>query len=281
MARQPEAIRPPSCLLEVQRWLAGLILRERPLDESEANAATGRLRLEDPRLARARLAAYVGGYPARIEESLADAYPAVRHILGAAEFHRLAADYMPMVPAGTYNLNAVGYRLPELLRQHRLNGELPFLADLAALEWAVWKAFHAGPGQPFDPARLAGWSAADFERAAVRLQPGVAVVCSEWPIADLWAARSTPRDQIDIVLAGRPQNVLVYRCGLEVACETLGRLEAEALSALAAGRTLGEVARRLAAAGADPADVGAWFGGWSARGLVADCDCARGASPGT
>ncbi len=259
---------PPEHLRQAQRWLAGVILNPETLD---AHAAVARIRQPDAESAATRLGAYTGGYPARIEESLADAYPAVRHLLGTGRFRELARRYLPLVPKGCYNLNAIGGTLADLLDADPLSAELPFLADLARLEWAVWNAFHAPPAPPLDVSELTEWTAEDWATATIDFAPGVSVIRSRWPIADLWAARSTPKERIDIVLEGRPQTVLVSRRGYDVECTPISELEARAIEALGDGRILIAVTAELAAAGAQPDQVEAWFAGWSERGIVARC----------
>ncbi len=259
---------PPPALREVQRWLASAIMDPEGLALDDA---AERIRRPAAGTVLDRLGAYAGGYPARIEESLADAYPAVKHLMGARRFRELSRRYLPRVPCGCYNLNAVGGLLAELLETDPLGCDLPFLADLARLEWAVWQAFHAPHAPPFHASDLVEWSADDWAGAQVVFAPGVRVVRSRWPIADLWAARNTPYEQIDIEVEGRPQTVLVHRRGLDVICMPISDLEARAIEALGDGRILVAVTTELATAGARAEDVEAWFAAWSERGMIARC----------
>lgn len=266
--RSCDAAAPPLRLRELQRWLASAIMKPESLDLDDA---TEKIRRPAAGTVLDRLGAYAGGYPVRIEESLADVYPAVRHLVGARRFRELSRRYLPRVPAGCYNLNAVGGVLAELLEADPLGCDLPFLADLARLEWAVWQAFHAPQAPPFHASDLAEWRAEDWAGAVVGFAPGVRVVRSCWPIADLWAARNTPREQIDIEVEGRPQTVLVHRHGLDVMCTPISDLEARAIEALGDGRSLIAVTAELATAGAQAEDVEAWFAAWSGRGMIARC----------
>jgi hypothetical protein len=243
-------------------------------------------RLEDPGFGReiddlvvsrsrertiARLRAYTGGYPARIGESLRESFPALAHVLGAGGFDALVRRYLPHAPAGIYNLNDVGGGLAAFLCTDVAGRELPFAPDLARLEWAVQRAFHAREKELLDPASTAGWTLEDWSAAVLELQPSVAVVRSSWPIRDVWAARDTPVEEIDIETEGRADRVLVHRAGYRVACESIDDDEANAIEALCRGVTLGEVAEDLAEGGADPNAVARWFSLWSARGLIAGC----------
>src|SRR5512145_1717848 len=52
-----------------------------------------------------RLRVYANGYPARIQESLAETYPAVARVVGAVAFDHLARRYAARVALTSYNLN--------------------------------------------------------------------------------------------------------------------------------------------------------------------------------
>ncbi|HWP64793.1 MAG TPA: DNA-binding domain-containing protein [Candidatus Limnocylindria bacterium] len=256
-------------LHETQRWLADLILDPRRVDAGAVDPSAALA--YDPDTARIRLGAYTGGYPARLEEALAETFPAVRHVVGADTFRRMVERYLPAVPAGIYNLNDVGAALPAWLATDELARALPLLPDTARLELAVHRAFHATLLPPFDPAPLAHWQPADWEAAVIRFQPGVALVRSRWPIYDVWQARTQPRDTIDIVVDGRPQDVLVARTGYRVTPAVVPAEQAALLERLLEGEPLGAALGRLGDAVA-PEAVSAWFAGWARDGLVAGCE---------
>jgi hypothetical protein len=256
-------------LRETQRWLARIILDPAALDDGTLDASA--TLSTDAATARTRLGAYTGGYPARVEEALAEAYPALRHVCGASTFHALVHRYLPSVPAGIYNLSDVGTNLPAFLARDELARQVPLSIDLARLELAVQRAFHATLEPPFDPAPLAAWTLDDWDVAVVRFQPGVTLVHSPWPIHDVWEARTRPREAIDIVVEGRPQSVLVHRIDVRVVTAVITFAEATVLEALLRGDRLGAVTERLAAGGVEGGTVTGWLAGWVARGLVASC----------
>ena len=86
-------------LADHQRWLASLILEPERL-VGDATDAVRPVTLDDVEAARSRLGAYVNGYPARLGEALAEAYPAVRVVVGDDTFRALVERYRPAVPVG-------------------------------------------------------------------------------------------------------------------------------------------------------------------------------------
>ena len=216
-----------------------------------------------------RLAVYAEGYVVRMREALSEVYEAIAHLLDAAAFQRLAFDYARAHPSREYNLSFAGRHLPDFLPRWPTTADLPFLPDLARLEWAVCDAFHAFEQPPLEAARLSSLTLEEWASVQLRFQPSVRVVSSAWPILDLWQARTAPRQEIDILLVDRPQHVLVFRQGTRVRCEQLEPQEANALSALLTGECLGGVCERLAKDAGEAPPIGAWCARWAGAGLFA------------
>lgn len=246
---------PEPSLRELQRWMKSKILPPERADaavpEVDLNPQAG-----DP--GTERLSVYSGGYLARMEEGLEESYPAVRRVAGRRGFHALAHDYAAGHPSRDYNLSLVGKDLPVFLEGYSLTKELPFLPDLARLEWAVAEAFHAFDQPPLDPAHLSAIPPEEWERIRLVFQPSLRMVSSAWPILDIWEARDKPVSEVKINLVGRPQRVRVCRQAFQVHCELLDELQEAALRALLSGKSLGEL----------PELVPDWFSRWAASGLV-------------
>jgi putative DNA-binding protein len=227
------------------------------------------LHVPAPERADERLRVYSGGYPARVHDSLAETYPALAHVVGEPAFVALAHRYAASVPLSSYNLNDAGAQMHAFVRDDVLSGDFPYLPDLAELEWRVACAFHARERSPLDP-RALHWSVDQWANAVLQFQPSVAVVSSAWPLLDLWTARETPREAIDIELHGRPDHLVIRRTGFIVRCESIAADEALALQSLLEGRRLGETTERFEAEGHDPSLVLAWFSRWTSAGMIAD-----------
>jgi hypothetical protein len=217
-----------------------------------------------------RLQVYANGYPARLHEALADAFPAVAHVIGHGAFHTLTGRYMNERPPLYYNINDVGAGLPAFLRSNVPTADLPFLPDLAELEWSLVEAFNAHAKPAVDAMQLASLGIDDWDRVVLHLHAGLGVLTSAWPIREIWEARETPVESIDIDLENRPDQVLIHRSGFQVRCESIDAGEAFALTEIQRGRALGEVAMDLAARGCDDGAVSSWFGRWIELGLVAE-----------
>lgn len=263
-------------LRSVQRMMKGRI---RPGGEPAVSLPSELLNPQRGTPGAEQVAVYADGYRARIREALEEAYPAVRHILGAQTFfEEVAAAYAARYPSRDYNLSFAGRHLPECLVTAPVTRQLPFLPDLARLEWAVCQAFHAFLQPPRDLQRLTGLEPSAWDRVQFLFQPSVAVVASAWPILDLWEARHQPREAINIDLVNRPQQVLVCRQGLTVRCEAVERLQAVLLERLLAGEPLGAACEAMlrGASSAEPPPVAAWCARWVRDGLIVELTERRG-----
>jgi len=256
----------PPTLRQIQEWMAASILPGAPADSSTSLDAW--LHVPPPARIPDRLAVYRNGYPARIAESLAETYPAVAHVLGDRAFAALVDRYVAGVPLTSYNLNDAGAELPAFLRDDPCTAALPFLPDLAVLEWRVATAFHAFDPEPLDP-RALSWTLDDWAGAVLEFQPSVSVLTSRWPLLDLWTAREAAAGVCDIAHLERSQHIIVRRHSSTVRCELVSADEANTIRLLLAGRCLADAVESLVAAGADPPNVAEWFSRWTGCGMLA------------
>jgi hypothetical protein len=184
---------------------------------------------------------YRSGYLARLVESLENDYPALRRILGEGPFRSLVARYVQACPPRSFDLGRAGDRLAEMLERDPLSEGLPFLSDLARLEWAVACAFVAADTAPVEWSELQALAPEAVAERPLALAPGARLICSPWPVLDLRSCREQDDGEVDLVVEGRPQNAVVHRRGLEVHCRRLEGFEVRLLEAIARGRRLAAV----------------------------------------
>lgn len=218
-----------------------------------------------------RLSVYSGGYVARAYEALKEGYEAVHRLLGDEKFMGMAEPYARSYPSHSYNLTWAGRHLPAFLHDHPVPG-MPYLEDLARLEWMIVESFHAFDVPPFDPSQLAKIPAEDWEQARLFFQSSVRLFSAEWPVLQLWSNRST-LDPGSIPLEKEKQYLLIGRRGVQVRCEYLDAKQYQLLEGLLGGRTLGEACEDLAVSSGDELiPVTEWFARWVQDGLIARCE---------
>ena len=174
--------------------------------------------------------------------ALADVYPVVRRLVGEKYFAQLARRYVRIHPSRSGNLHDFGRQMSQFLGElHDLNN-LPYLPDIAALEWACHEAFHAGEAAPLDFARLA-----DLENTKAALHPAVRLVASRYPVLAIWEANQADDPGVIDLDAGVDW-LVVFRRDLEVQILRSSAGEFALLAALHEDRSLGEACATALAA---------------------------------
>ncbi|HXV07737.1 MAG TPA: DNA-binding domain-containing protein, partial [Burkholderiales bacterium] len=190
--------------------------------------------------AEARLAVYRRNVLGNYAAALRDVYPVVLRLVGEPFFDRLARDYATQTPSRSGDLHDFGGELGAFLETLPSVRELPYLADVAALEWAVHRSFHARHAPALDPARLAAVLPERLPDLRFELHPAARLLRSPYPVLTIWRVNQPQwsGDQaVDLALGA--EQVLIVRRALEVALEPLSAAEYAMLEALDAGGNLG------------------------------------------
>lgn len=213
-----------------------------------------------------RFAVYRNNVVSGLIRALASGFPATEAIVGTEFFAAMAAIYVRVSPPASPVLLDYGATLPEFLAGFEPVAELPYLADVARLELAYTRAFHAADATPLSPGRLNDIVADRIGALRVALHPSAQILRSAYPVAEIWAMNTgrAPLREIDDWSA---QDILLLRPKHEVAASVLAPGEAEFLRQLQAGVTL-EQAAMAALADAGGFDLAAALAAMFLRGTV-------------
>jgi hypothetical protein len=256
-------MRTSPALRDVQQRVLGALLPQ--LANSSANPT-----LADPALALLKstrgpsTAQRLQIYRHNLFESLAGAlgavYPVLAQLVGDEYFRQLARRFIAEHPLRTGNLHGFGRELAQLLRELPSAAELPYLADVAGLEWAWHEVYHEADAAPLDPAQLAEVPAAQQLGLGLQLVSAARIVESPYPVLRIWQAHQPDADPaLPLSLDDGGVRLLVLRRQLEIEFVLLGDAESRWLAMLAGGGTLAEAT--IAALGRDPAfDLAATLG---------------------
>lgn len=166
--------------------------------------------------------------------TLALAHPATRAALGAQAFDAVALAFARSAPPARPELNVYGAGFAAFLRG-REEGPA-WLADLAALEFALHRSYFAKDEEALDPAGLAALDADAMTRLCLRPQSALRLIASDYPLVALHA--HLLRDAPPPASAMSATWTLVWRHGLDVRFRVCGRGEAAMLAALLARHPL-------------------------------------------
>lgn len=241
-------------------------LTARSVDEADVTPFAG-----PPARTRARLRLYRGNVQANARKALANAYPVCARLVGDEFFDGLAYEYAARNPSRSGDLNEYGAGFAGFLAAFApVVEQVPYLADVARLEWQVHLAHYAADARPFDAAVLAGIPAARLARVRLVPAPATALVESRWPVASLWRAHVENVGEVpEVDLASGAERVLVFRPRYRVEVVTVARAEHAFLAAILAQAAFGSAFERARASDA-AFDLRSALQRWIADGVVAD-----------
>jgi hypothetical protein len=176
-AKGPEAIMPT--LLDVQQAVCrSLVGRDdRPIAEHV---------IADGLAPERRLNVYRNTFIGSLTTALRLIYPAVHRLVGADFFEGAAGIFIEDQPPRSAYLDLYGSEFPDFLAGFEPAAALPYLPDVARLEWTVSRALHAPDEPPLDVALLDCIDPADHGRVCFTPHPSVGLVRAAYPADEIW-----------------------------------------------------------------------------------------------
>ncbi len=194
-----------------------------------------------------RFTVYRNNVFASLAEVLRARYPAVERLTGEDFFAAAARVFVSEHPPSSPVLLEYGEGFAAFLAAFEPARELPYLADVARLEWLRHAAFHAADCPALTAAAL---SAVAPERAGELIferHPSLGLISSPYPAVSIW--ETNVRDEhvrsIGPELPG--EAALIVRPALEVSVHRLDPGEHLFAAALLSGLTLADAARTASA----------------------------------
>ena len=120
-------------------------------------------------------------------EALEAGFPVVRRLVGDDFFRAAAKAYIRQSPPRSPVLLLYGQSFGDFLAGFAPAQGLPYLGDVARLEWARLNAFHAADAEPLSVARLAEVPQDHLAGLRFALHPSLQLLASRWPVAAIWA----------------------------------------------------------------------------------------------
>ena len=193
-----------------------------------------------------RFAVYRNNVAVGLVDALCDTFPVCFELVGEDFFRALAHVFVRQRLPQSRILYEFGAGFADFVAGFEPAREVPYLADVARLEYARVEAWHAADG---DSMTVEGWSAIAQDRLGelrIAPHPSARVLSSPFAVYSLWAAHQGALD-ISTVDSCEPEDALVVRPVLDVETIALPPGGAVFFTALAEGKKLGQAAAEAAA----------------------------------
>ena len=178
-------------LRDVQQSMADLLLAGDREGGRAGDLSAARLFRSGKLTAARRLEVYRHNVLTNLRGALMDIFPVVQRIVGDAFFQHAADRFIRSTPSQSGDLNQFGREWPAFLADYPHATELPYLADVARLEWAWHECFHAEDAAPLDFGRLAAIDPEEQGALFFGLHPAVRLLASAFPVMRIWQVNQT------------------------------------------------------------------------------------------
>jgi hypothetical protein len=201
-----------------------------------------------------RFGVYRNNVFASLAGCLAARFPVIARLVGEEFFSAMARVFVERHPPTSPALFEYGGDFPSFLASFPPAKALPYLPDVARLEWHIATSYHAADAQPVDATALGQLGDEALEVAHV-LHPSCAIVLSDYPIFSIW--QTNTRDEVvqHVDASAGSEAVLIVRPHFNVEVVRLDTAIYAFTAALAAGHAL-ELAAEIATELDSSFDVG-------------------------
>ncbi|MBI5789949.1 MAG: putative DNA-binding domain-containing protein [Rhodocyclales bacterium] len=167
-----------------------------------------------------RFGVYRNNVVVGLVDALADSFPVTQALVGEDFFRAMAREFVRAHPPRSSVLALYGDGFAGFIEDFPPAAGLPYLADMARLEYLRVMAWHAADACPLAPAAIAALvgDAAVLADARFSFHPSLFLLPSAHAVASLWTAHQS--ESAALTLAGldtaAAETALVCRNGLEV-----------------------------------------------------------------
>ena len=164
-----------------------------------------------------------------------ETFPHIERLVGVDYVQHLVQGFIREVPYASGGMQDFGRDFAEFLRCGEVARRLPYLADIAELEWAMSESANAANLPSFNSAKLSRYTPGEYPDLKAVMHPSFRLVSSGFAIYDIWLLREDDSSP-DLALSG--QSVAVCRVDFEVYLRLLSVGQVILLQSLSEGENL-------------------------------------------
>lgn len=192
-----------------------------------------------------RLHIYQDAYLSRIVEALQADFKVLHRALGEESFASLVRNFLQTFPSQFTNITEIGRNLSEYLKASDYGVEMPFVVDLAALEWARVECFWAEEKPSLDPVKLSQLTPEALESLTLTLHPSARLQTFNYEVLSVFDNFEKPDEDFFNPPESILNHVLIYRAADWPRAEKIAASEYKILEKLRRGMKLEDLSLHL------------------------------------
>lgn len=197
--------------------------------------------------AKEHLAIYQSSIFGAKQKVLNEIYTVCNKLVGEEFFIAMINEYIPTTISRAPDIADYGADFSDFIADFQPAKSLPYLADVARLEWAWHRIFYARPLQEIDFQKLAECYQNSGDKIIFSLPLDSFLIFSPYPIHQIWEVNqnSYTGDQTVLLPVNEKFYYLVWRKESEMRIDLLNDAEWQILNWIQANFTLSEISERM------------------------------------
>jgi len=180
-----------------------------------------------------------------LSEALGQTFPVVKVLVGEEFFAGMTQVYVQQNKPTSPLLMEYGDTFSDFVETFPPAASIAYLADVAALEFAWLRAYHAADADPVAIDVLATVPEDTLDTITFRMHPSLILMSSDWPVASIWHAHQESAAPDLSNLTATPENIMIVRPALDVKTAGLSEASYAFADALMTGMSLGAACEAL------------------------------------
>lgn len=192
-----------------------------------------------------RFAVYRNNVVTSLIDVLAGNFPVAAQLVGETFFRAMAREFVTRHPPTQPVMALYGEPFSDFIAAFPPAASVPYLADMARLEYAIQTSLHSADSLPISTDRLARLVEDQdaLAHTGLKLAAAVRILTSEFAIASIWHAhQANAQTRLSQIRLDQPEALMLSRPELEVELHIIDAGAAQFISNLSHGAALAEAA---------------------------------------
>lgn len=186
-----------------------------------------------------RFNVYRNNVAVSLRDALGDTFPVVKQLVGEEFFAGMAQafvrEHLPQTPV----LLEYGGAFPRFIERFPPADGVPYLADMARVEWAWLQAYHAADATSIAAEAMAGIAEDKLDDLKFVAHPSLWLISSDWPVVSMWLAHQSSGEPDLSNLPSGPEYGLIIRPDYDVDVHVISASASRMIDELADEQPLG------------------------------------------